>query len=739
MENLKATTYRGYSQVSGNIALTQLIEFMRGNTYREPITRIREALAQGDSDKADRIKRQLPYFTITANYLERRLPYSLLAYNDILPLDFDDMPPEELPRMRRAINDDPATLASFLSPRSHGVKPLVYLTTPEARALRMEWEAQTEAHTYAQLETYHKAQFELARKHYEDLLNTPADPSGSDLSRGFYATYDPEAFISTQRLAAVQPLTGAVALPDKDAPRERKTSARPATPRPAAPEADPSVNIEALSQQARTDYDKALAYTRRKYKFTEGERDSFIYTLANRCYSKGIPLGEALLLVKHSYGNVTGFDLETPLRNAYDYTSKTDRMEQEKKRPIAERIYEFLQKGYEFRRNTVLDTLEFRSLHPATAKGKGHGPATFQPLRGKDINSIYMQAQARAIYCSQSLMKTAIDSDYARDFDPFRTYFEGLPAWDGTTDYIGQLASLVQTTDTPFWEDSLRRWLVGMVACAIDDELQNQLFLLLYSKQGRGKSFFIRNLLPPELRKYSRNGMINPHNKDHMLMLSTRLIINMEEFDSLAPEALAELKHLIAQDLVLERKAFDTQAYNFVRRASFIGSTNNPHCLQDIGENRRFLFNNILSVDYHTPVCHTGIYAQAMALFRNGFHYWYEGDEINQLNQRNEHFRLKEPVEENLYYYYRPARPAEGGGKWLPAAQLLATISLNGRVLSNKQTQQTLVTVLNAGGFRHRTTNNGITEYAVMEYTQEQRNENAVQPVVEKQEKMNIP
>ena len=144
-------------------------------------------------------------------------------------------------------------------------------------------------------------------------------------------------------------------------------------------------------------------------------------------------------------------------------------------------------------------------------------------------------------------------------------------------------------------------------------------------------------------------------------------------------------------------------------------------------------------MDYRTPICHAGIYAQAMALFRNGFHYWYEGDEINQLNQRNEHFRLKEPVEENLYYYYRPARPAEGGGKWLPAAQLLATISLNGRVFSNKQTQQTLVTVLNAGGFRHRTTNNGITEYAVMEYTQEQRNENAVQPVVEKQEKMNIP
>ena len=296
-----------------------------------------------------------------------------------------------------------------------------------------------------------------------------------------------------------------------------------------------------------------------------------------------------------------GIRHETPLRNAYDYTSEDRPDGTGKETADSRKDLRIPAKGYEFRRNTVLDTLEFRSLHPATAKGKGHGPATFQPLRGKDINSIYMQAQARAIYCSQSLMKTAIDSDYARDFDPFRTYFEGLPAWDGTTDYIGQLASLVQTTDTPFWEDSLRRWIVGMVACAIDDELQNQLFLLLYSKQGRGKSFFIRNLLPPELRKYSRNGMINPHNKDHMLMLSTRLIINMEEFDSLTPEALAELKHLIAQDLVLERKAFDTQTYNFVRRASFVGSTNNPHCLQDIGENRRFLFNSILSVDYRTP------------------------------------------------------------------------------------------------------------------------------------------
>ena len=62
-------------------------------------------------------------------------------------------------------------------------------------------------------------------------------------------------------------------------------------------------------------------------------------------------------------------------------------------------------------------------------------------------------------------------------------------------------------------------------------------------------------------------------------------------------------------------------------------------------KNRRILFSTLLNIDYHTPVNHEGIYAQAYALYRQGFQYWYENEEITFLNNRNEAFRQKDPIE----------------------------------------------------------------------------------------------
>lgn len=57
------------------------------------------------------------------------------------------------------------------------------------------------------------------------------------------------------------------------------------------------------------------------------------------------------------------------------------------------------------------------------------------------------------------------------------------------------------------------------------------------------------------------------------------------EFDTLSPERMQNLKSLITQDVVNERKVYDIQNYTYIRRASFIASTNNPHCMPDVKEN----------------------------------------------------------------------------------------------------------------------------------------------------------
>ena len=73
-------------------------------------------------------------------------------------------------------------------------------------------------------------------------------------------------------------------------------------------------------------------------------------------------------------------------------------------------------------------------------------------------------------------------------------------------------------------------------------------------------------------------------------------------------------------------------------------------------------------MDYRTPVNYEGIYAQAYALLNGGYQYWYEGEEIDELNRHNEMHRMKDPVEENLLVYFRKPEPEDTCVKWMPAA-----------------------------------------------------------------------
>jgi hypothetical protein len=115
-------------------------------------------------------------------------------------------------------------------------------------------------------------------------------------------------------------------------------------------------------------------------------------------------------------------------------------------------------------------------------------------------------------------------------------------------------------------------------------------------------------------------------------------------------------------------------------------------------------------------VNYEGVYGQALSLLNNGYQYWYEGEEIEELNKRNEMHRVKDPVEEMLYIFYRQAMPNDLGLKWKPAAAILSTIAVYGRIQINKSVQQNLIKVLERDGFNKRENEHGVTEYEVMQF-----------------------
>ena len=87
-------------------------------------------------------------------------------------------------------------------------------------------------------------------------------------------------------------------------------------------------------------------------------------------------------------------------------------------------------------------------------------------------------------------------------------------------------------------------------------------------------------------------------------------------------------------------------------------------------------------------------------------------------------------MEENLFFYFRAARPNDIQAQWYPAAYLLSVLSVNGRTQANAQMKQMLVTVLENNHFHSRKTSNNVTEYWVVEYTPQERTENSIRPQV---------
>ena len=718
MENIPVTAYSGFSNVRGEITLRKVMENITKGMHAKLVFKIRMLVTQGKIEEANNVKKQLPFYTVTAGYKEKRQAYSITGYTYAILLDIDDQPEEKLEELREKINEDPNTLASFLTPKGHGFKVFVFLRTQYALTLRDSLDkAKVD---FATLEKHHRMMYDACKEYYEQLLGVEVDGSGKDISRGFFTSYDEKAYLNEELMKEMdETLTGII--PPEKPQAGRKKSGKVVKERAVS---DDKV-IGGKSDKAKAEpwekmeFNKAVLAVKRVSKFEPGNRDSFMFALGNKCYAKGLEESVVIRLAQEKFGS-DGFDAGTPIHNAYIYTDKTTEaaMHKEEKTDTINQVLDFLKTHYDIRRNVILDRLEYLDFNEKEEKWKGK----FRPMRTRSFNSIFLQLQLAGIKCFRNFLQAVIDSSYARDFNPFMDYIGNLKPWDGVTDYIGELADTVQTENREFWLKSFRRWFVGMLACALQDDKVNHLVIILYSEQGKGKSTWIRRLLPPEWKEYYRNGMVDPGNKDHQILLSTHIIINMEEFEGVRVGDMAGLKRIITQESVTERKAYDIQAYNFVRHASFIASTNSRQCLQDIGGNRRFLPSSVTSLDYRTPVNYEGIYAQAYALLQQGYQYWYEGGEIDELNRHNELHRMKDPVEEDLFVYFRKPEPEDMHVKWMPAAAILSKISTYGKIQVNRQTTQTLVLSLEKYGFRTRRNGQGSTEYEVVDLMEDEIN-----------------
>lgn len=305
-------------------------------------------------------------------------------------------------------------------------------------------------------------------------------------------------------------------------------------------------------------------------------------------------------------------------------------------------VEEFLDKRFVFRRNVVFEKTEMRPI----------GGKDFKHMTDRDYNSIFRLLQKAGLKLPKDNLRGLLNSDFVAQYNPIRSYMESLPEWDGSTDYIKQLAETVKTTDDPFWHECFKRWMVAMVGCATVDSIINHTVIVFAGKQGLGKTTWHLNLIPDELKDYRYSGTIKPGNKDSMLHLSETMLINLDELESLNKGELGDLKEMITKSHIRVRRPYGYTNEKYIRRASFTGSVNKSEFLTDATGSRRFLCFKVLEIDYLHKVDLSKVYAQAAALLKSGFKYWFDDAEIATISKNNDQYQVLTVEEELLLNYY---------------------------------------------------------------------------------------
>ena len=303
------------------------------------------------------------------------------------------------------------------------------------------------------------------------------------------------------------------------------------------------------------------------------------------------------------------------------------------------------------------------------------------PISDRVVNSLWAELSATKQVRAQDIYRV-IESDFVPEFNPFTFYLEHLPPWNGEDYILGMSVSVSvkgEVDQQMLFAEYLKKWLVGMVAGWVDEQVVNNVILVLIGAQGSYKTTWFNYLLPPELSQYFYTKTnANRMGRDDLLTLARYGLVCCEELDTMRPSELNQLKAAVTMPSIDERAAYAHYHEHRPHIASFCGTGNNIQFLSDPTGNRRWLPFEVESIEppQDHPLDYAGIYAQAYALYRQGFRYWFSREDILRLSEHNRQFETPRLENELVQLYFRKPVGVESG-IFMSVARALQIVSAN--------------------------------------------------------------
>ncbi len=682
----EVSIFKNFNQHVEIKPLMSVLNEIKDGRFAEQVNEIRTLVDNQNNDIAKKKKQRLPAFTVACTFSDGITSDKVLNYNSLIILDIDHISIHFIDELKKTLSADPHTLACFVSPSNNGLKVIVQADN------RFE---------------QHTAVFNEVKSYYESTTGIEVDPTGSNFNRLCFYSYDPNIYVNqnfkifnTRIIMLENDIKSVVELVESngtDITNGYKNWLKIGFALANAlgePGREYFHRISCISSQynpddCETQYTKCLKY---------GGSKTTAKTLFYLAKSNGIDISSI-----KSFKPTELFDEEPDAQD----TKKTAKKAKSNMFVIAE---SFLSKNYNLRYNVVLGKIEFK---PITAD-------KYMPMTDFDENSIFRNLHKNNICISISKLRSVLQSDFCKLYDPFLDYFNSLEKWDEQTDYIDLLSSTVTTTDQKLWQACFKIWFVAVVASLMDPKVVNHTSIIFSGGQGIGKTTWMENLCPPELKGYMFSGTINPNNKDTLSHLSECIFINMDELENMNKSEIGTLKQIITQSNIRLRRSYGHHNESLVRRASFMGSVNTSQFLNDTTGSRRFLCFEVTDIVYNHNVDIRKAFAQAYVMWKNGFRHYFTKDDIEVINTNNEQYQIRTQEEELLLSYFEPI-PVEEATLFLPAAQIMARLSARGNTNSTNGSVVTLGKVLKKHNFC-RVKRGGVYVWALKELSEDEIN-----------------
>ena len=669
---------------------------------------------------------------------------SLVDFDHVFPTDSTDSTDNSnaLRELKAKIIADPHTLMSYITMSGNGLRVIfTYEIAPEFSGVPKDEEE------VKKFEAYYQQAFYAGNAYYEKLLGAKADMQCKNITRLSGLAHDPDVFLRPE--AEVVPFTA----------EEISTAA--------AAYAKQSKEDKQM-QRIQTYFDTLIApqLAKAKIEFRSGSHNEYVmrvgYKLAERRFSKKVALRWAMLKFGKDYP-----DTEQVINSCFANASPHGKQggggnRGDSKTATVDEIKSFLDGHVSLRFNEITSRVEYELPTDNTDAHR------FIPVNDRIVNSLWSQMSTITRVNIQDMYRV-IESDYVPVFNPFKEYLKSLPQITQTStdngsdetesckpvalqqqnlcksvrsvgeknhpsvgeknhssvggrDYIRELAATVRVKggeqEQMLWHLYLKKWLVGMVASWISDDVVNNVILVLIGEQGAYKTTWFNYLLPPPLKQYFYTKTnANRMSKDDILTLAQYALVCCEELDTMRPAELNQLKAAVTMPSIDERAAYAHYHEHRKHIASFCGTGNSTQFLSDPTGNRRWLpfeVESIVSPRDH-PFHYEGIYAQALALFKSGFQYWFTKEEIQELNHHNRQFETPHLERELVSLYFRVPMESENG-MFMTSARAIQII---GTGISQKLNPTRVGLAFNELGFQ-RVRYHGIRGYLVIQRTAEE-------------------